>query len=392
MQKRILLTLLASLFAMSHAMADVKFNGFASVVTGIDLEDDTLTTDTNNNGNGPTNDYPSRTADNLQESKVGLQWSADLDDGMRFVGQTVARGDSQDGFVLAYDWAYFDFNVGDSGKFKVGRLRIPFYKYSDYLDVGYAYHWVTPPKSMYSLTFSNVDGIGYQQNFNTGNIDHAVNAVLGRYQGTLVLGGVDSPGNLENLIAVNYTATMGEHEFYVAYAQADTYIESASADTLATFALDGSDVLVDGDKGSFVGIGYKGAFGNIGIFAEASQVKVDDSIIQDSMGSYIGASYNMDGMTYHLTYEMSDSEGKTITGSSAPAEAGLNANARALGNRSSEGTSNTITLGARKDIGISSAVKVDLSSYTEDRFQSAAATEKTEQKALLLRIAVETMF
>ncbi|MGK0445141.1 MAG: hypothetical protein ACJA1U_002081, partial [Bermanella sp.] len=62
MQKRILLTLLASLFAMSHAMADVKFNGFASVVTGIDLEDDTLTTDTNNNGNGPTNDYPSRTA------------------------------------------------------------------------------------------------------------------------------------------------------------------------------------------------------------------------------------------------------------------------------------------------------------------------------------------
>nr|WP_283786352.1 porin [Bermanella sp. WJH001]MDJ1536937.1 porin [Bermanella sp. WJH001] len=367
---------------MSHAMAEVKINGFASVVTGIDLEDD---------GN-PTADYSSRTADNLQESKVGLQWSADLDDGMRFVGQTVARGDSANGFVLAYDWAYFDFNVGDSGKLKVGRLRIPFYKYSDYLDVGYAYHWVTPPKSMYTLSFSNMDGIGYQQNFNTGGMDHSVNAVLGRYQGTLQIGGVPSPGNLENLVAVNYSATMGDHEFYIAYAQADTYIESASATTLSTLASDPNEVLINGDKGSFVGVGYKGSFGSVGVFAEASQVKVDNSIIQDSMGSYFGASYNMGEITYHVTYEMTDSEGKTFTGVSAPAEAGLNSAAKALGNRSSEGTSNTITLGARKDIGISSAVKIDLSSYTEDRFQDASATDESEQKALLLRIAVETMF
>ena len=389
MQKKILLILAAGLFAMSQAMAEVKINGFASVVTGIDLEDD---------GN-PTNDYSSRTADNLQESKVGLQWSADLDEGMRFVGQTVARGNSADGFVLAYDWAYFDFNVGDSGKLKVGRLRIPFYKYSDYLDVGYAYHWVTPPKSMYTLSFSNMDGIGYQQNFNTGGMDHSVNAVIGRYQGTLQIGGVDSPGNLENLIAVNYSATMGDHEFYVAYAQADTYIESASATTLSALATNANDVLINGDKGSFVGIGYKGSFGDLGVFAEASQVKVDDSILQDSIGSYIGATYNLGEITYHLTYEMTDSEGKEIAGGAtsqiALGGATLNNAAASLGNRSSEGTSNTITLGARKDIGISSAVKVDLSSYTEDRFQSigaAATNTKSEEKALLLRIAVETMF
>lgn len=389
MLQRILFVFLASIFAISSAMAEVQINGFASVVTGIDLEDD---------GN-PTGDYDSRTADNLQESKVGLQWTADLDQGMRFVGQTVARGDSADGFVLAYDWAYFDFNVGDSGKLKVGRLRIPFYKYSDYLDVGYAYHWVTPPKSMYTLSFSNMDGVGYQQNFSTGGMEHSLNAVLGRYQGTLTIGGADAPGNLENLIAINYSATMGNHEFYIAYAQADTYIESGSATTLSTFADDTRDVLVDGDKGSFVGIGYKGSFGALGVFAEASQVKVDDSIIQDSTGSYVGVSYNMGEMTYHVTYEMTDSEGKKFNGGET-AQVGLggatlNNAAASLGNRSSEGTSNTITLGVRKDIGISSAVKVDVSSYTEDRYQSiaAAATDtKSEEKALLLRIAVETMF
>lgn len=388
MLKKIPVLFILGLFAMSQAMAEVQINGFASVVTGIDLEDD---------GN-PTNDYDSRTADNLQESKVGLQWTADLDDGMRFVGQTVARGDSADGFVLNYDWAYFDFNVGDSGKFKVGRLRIPFYKYSDYLDVGYAYHWIAPPKSMYSLAFSNMDGVGYQQNFNTGGMDHSINAVLGRYQGTLQIGGNDAPGNLENLIAINYSATMGDHEFYVAYAQADVYIENTTFDSDANGdgnedggldASAGGGISLNGDLGSFIGVGYKGSFGPIGVYAEASQVKVDDSILQDSTGYYIGASYNMGEMTYHITYEYEEDKAKSY------GNPGLDSLAQNLGNRSSEGDANTITLGARKDIGISSALKAEVSTYTEERYQGIAtdpAATQSEQKALLLKVAIETMF
>ncbi|MEY8264600.1 MAG: porin, partial [Bermanella sp.] len=150
------------LAAPPFAAAELQFNGFASVVTGIDLEDDSA------------GDYGGRTVDNLQESRVALQWTADIQKGLRFVGQTVARGNATTGFTLNYDWAYFDFNVGDSAKFKFGRLRIPFYKYSDYLDVGYAYHWITPPKSMYSLDFSNLDGIGYQQNIEAGGMEHAL--------------------------------------------------------------------------------------------------------------------------------------------------------------------------------------------------------------------------
>lgn len=375
MQSKLLLILLTGLFAMSQASAEVQINGFASVVTGIDLEDD---------GN-PTNDYGSRTADNLQESKVALQWSADLDDGMRFVGQTMARGDASSGFVLTYDWAYFDFNVGDAGKLKVGRLRIPFYKYSDYLDVGYAYHWITPPESMYSLAFSNMDGIGYQQNFNTGSMDHSVNAVLGRYQGSLQLGGIDSPGNLENLITINYSASIGSHEFYAAYAQADVYIESAAATALSALATDPNDVLFNGDLGTFFGVGYKGSYGDLGVFAEYSQVAVKDSVLQDSVGAYAGISYNLGDYIYHVTYEMETDEGKDYTNPT------LNAAAKALGNRSSDGDSNTITFGARKDIGASTALKFEVSSYTEDRIQTAGAPS-SEEKALLLKVAIDTMF
>jgi hypothetical protein len=383
MQKRILLTLLASLFAMSHAMADVKLNGFASIVTGIDFEEDEQV------------EYNDRTVDNLQESKVALQWAADLGDGMRFVGQTMARGDAATGFQLNYDWAYFDFNIGNSSKLKFGRLRIPFYKYSDYLDVGYAYHWITPPESMYSLTFSNMDGIGFQQNFQALGMDHALNLAVGTYQGILILGEEEVQSSLENLIAINWTATIGDHEFTAAYAQADTYVPATSTAGLAnaapTSADDGDKVLINGDYGFFIGAGYKGSFGDLTVYSEYSIVEIKDSIFSDTSGGYIGVSYLVDDYTYHATYGIRKAEEKEYTSGNVDFGNGtsLNSTARFFGN----GDSTTITIGVRKDIGMSTALKVDLDLYTEDRVQDAlAASTSEEKKATVLKFAVETMF
>lgn len=380
MQKKILLTLLASFLAMSHAMADVQFNGFASVVTGIDFEEDEQV------------GYNDRTVDNLQESKVALQWAADLGDGMRFVGQTMARGDAAEGFQLNYDWAYFDFNIGSSSKLKFGRLRIPFYKYSDYLDVGYAYHWITPPESMYSLTFSNMDGVGFQHNFQAIGMDHSLNLAIGTYQGELILGTDEVQSSLENLIAINWSATVGNHEFSAAYAQADTYVPATATENLAPAAGAESDkVLINGDYGFFIGAGYKGSFGDLTIYSEYSIVEIQDSIFADTSGGYIGVSYLIDTYTYHITYGARKAEEKEYTTGNVDFGNGtsLNSTARLLGN----GDSTTITIGVRKDIGLSTAIKMDLDLYTEDRVQDAliASTEE-EKKATVLKFAVETMF
>ncbi|NVK38834.1 MAG: hypothetical protein HWE18_12985 [Gammaproteobacteria bacterium] len=392
MLQRILFVFLASIFAISSAMAEVQINGFASVVTGIDFEED------------EQSGYNDRTVDNLQDSKVALQWSADLGDGMRFVGQTMARGDSAEGFQLNYDWAYFDFNIGSSSKLKFGRLRIPFYKYSDYLDVGYAYHWITPPESMYSLTFSNMDGIGYQQNFEGMGMEHSLNLAVGTYQGILVLGQEDVQSSLENLIAINWTTIIGNHEFTAAYAQADVYVPATAAAGLAAAADasggDGDKVLINGDYGFFLGVGYKGTFGDFGIYSEYSIVEIKDSVFADTAGGYLGVSYLMGDYTYHLTYGMRKAEEKSYAASTDALDLGVagggaangttvNSTARFLGN----GESSTITLGVRKDIGVSTALKIDLDLYTEDRVQDAlVASTSEEKKATVLKFAVETMF
>ena len=391
MQSKILTAFCLCFLSISSAMAaDISFNGFATVAMGYDIEDENEDTTT------PASPYSERTVDNLQESKVALQWTAQIEKDIRFVGQTMARGDASTGFTMQYDWAYFDFNVGDSGKFKAGRLRIPFYKYSDYLDVGYAYHWITPPESMYSLSFSNIDGLGYQVNFEGMGMEHSLNTVLGAYQGDLPLGGVPTASKLENFFAINWSASMGDHEFYAAYAQADVYIPAAAAVGLAAantaLGGDSSDVLVDGDYGHFFGLGYKATFGDVGVFAEYSQVGIEDSVLSDSSGGYIGGSYTMNDYTYHLTFESSKSDEKTYTNGDNDLGDGTSLNSlvsSALGN----GGSTTVTIGARKDIGTSTAVKLDLSMYTEDRIQTAALTaSKEERKATTLKFAIETMF
>ena len=392
MRNNLLIALSIMAYVLSpSAFAEVKINGFASVVMGIDLDDD----DQSNYGN--------RTVDNLQDSKVALQWTADLEKGMRFVGQTMARGTAADGFLMTYDWAYFDFNVGDSGKVKFGRLRIPFYKYSDYLDVGYAYHWITPPLSMYSLTFSNMDGVGYQQNFESAGMEHSLNVAFGAYQGILTLGTEEVDSTLENLIAINWSATMGNHEFSAAFARADTYVPAASTVQLSGLTDKPNDLLINGDNGQFIGIGYKGSFGDFTVFSEYSIVSIDKSVFADSAGGYLGVSYGMNDYTYHVTYGTRKAEEKTFTGPVADSDIGLvttggagpasvsslNSTVRSIGN----GDSTTITLGARKDIGSSTALKVDLDLYTEDRIQTDQISAVSEEKkATTLRFAIETMF
>lgn len=383
MPMRFITTLFLCLFFMSSALAaDVKFNGFASIVNGIDLEDD---------GN-PVEGYNNDTVNNLQDSKVALQWTADLDKGLRFVGQAMARGDSDDGYVMKYDWAYFDFNIGDSGKLKVGKIRTPIYKYSDYLDVGYAYHWITPPQIMYSGTFNNVDGIGYQFNFETGALEQSINMVVGRYQSNDIER--VTPFDLRNFITINWSATMGDHEFNAVYAQADVYFNSAGITAAAAVAagagIAANDVLANGDLGQFVGMGYKGTFGDLAVITEYKIVTVQDSIItEEASGGYVGAVYNMDGYTYHLTYEFGEDKAQTYSaggGAFQPFANGVG----------TDGDASAITVGVRKDIGVSSALKVDITSYAEDKHGldpvTSAPTGQVEKTALILKVALETMF
>jgi len=254
--------------------------------------------------------------------------------------------------------------------------------------VGYAYHWITPPQIMYSGIFNNVDGIGYQFNFETGALEQSVNVVVGRYQSNSIER--TNEFDLRNFITLNWTATMGDHEFNAVYAQADVYFESPGITPAIAGAgaagIPAADVIVSGDLGQFVGFGYKGTFGDIAILTEYKIVTVQDSIIADEeSGGYVGATYNMGDYTYHLTYEFGTTKAQTYS----QAGGAFQPTADSVGG---EGDAFAIIVGARRDIGISSALKVELTSQTNDQATLTSGGAQIEETALILKVALETMF
>lgn len=379
-----LLILLFFSFGSANANEKIKFNGFASIVSGIDLSDENA-----------RSDYSNETFDNLQESRVALQMTAQLEDGVRFIGQAVGKGDEADGFVSNYDWAYFDFNVGSSGKLKVGRVRVPFYKYSDYLDVGYAYHWIKPPEAQYGISFSNADGLSYTENFQMGPLENSITALYGRYQGTLRAGGVPSQGEIRNLVGVRWNFNASDNEFYLSYWQGDCFIASTTTlvalEGVATASgIDPSLVSYDGDFCYFYGGGYKGSFGDFGLHAEAGTVDIEDAAAAQTVGGFVGGTYQMGDYLLHLNYEMRELTAEEYDGANAATINGLL--------ESTGGETTNISVGVRKDIGFSSAIKFEVHQYTTgDGYKPASVASAdhdpdNDYSATIVKLAFDTMF
>lgn len=170
MQKLLRLFLPIALGMISgQAIADIQFNGFLSVGGGLidtdkrDYEgfDDSLSFDT--------------------DTVFGLQTSSQLSDNLSATGQIVSRG--SDGYEAEIEWAFLTYQMNDELQIRMGRLRAPFFSFSDFLEVGYAYPWIRPPVEVYgNVPFNGVAGIDaiYTQNLDTWDLTWQ--GYLGRFR------------------------------------------------------------------------------------------------------------------------------------------------------------------------------------------------------------------
>ena len=150
----------------------VRFSGFARVVGGaMDAEDASY--------QGYENSISFR-----QHSLFALQTEVDLTETFSFTTQLLAHASEQKDTGL--EWAYLTWRPSNSWNFKAGRLRTPFYLYSDTLDVGYAYPWIIPPQQVYTpYLFPNFTGLSAAYQFNVGDFDIETEAYWGNFEGKI---------------------------------------------------------------------------------------------------------------------------------------------------------------------------------------------------------------
>ena len=108
---------------------------------------------------------------------LGLQGTLQLSDKFDVTAQIVAKADRD--WDVDLDWVFFRYRLADDLSFRAGRLRLPFYLFSESADVGFSYPWVSPPTEMYLLPLVNYEGVDLLYSASAGDWIHQFQVVGG---------------------------------------------------------------------------------------------------------------------------------------------------------------------------------------------------------------------
>ncbi len=185
--------ILASLGVPTAVFAEIDFKGFGSVVGGKAVEvkpgEQVL---------GYTDTWTFK-----RDSLMSLQMNADMGDGLGGTLQFMSRG--SESFELGLEWAYLSYDINDSLSLNAGRMRTPFYRYSDFTEVRYSYNWVTPPARVYAFDFPGFDGLSLLYSNSLGSVDSTVQVIAGTLDG--IARGERTQLYFEDMVGINWTGT-----------------------------------------------------------------------------------------------------------------------------------------------------------------------------------------
>lgn len=227
--------------SITYAAGDLDIFGFMSVGVGV-LDDDVVTIE-GFEGEGNFK----------QDTLLAVQISKQVNDKTSATGQLVSRG--SDDYQTKAAWAFVSYDATEDATFRMGRLRIPFFYYSEFLEVGYAYNWVRLPSDVYAIPFSSFDGADLTQRFSIGNLDTSVQINYGRLTDDLNVFDEDYKADLRNMAGLSFNSTYGNWGFRIAGQRTemtlDTVTDQNFSNIAATFA--GAQAMFDANPSAVTG-------------------------------------------------------------------------------------------------------------------------------------------
>lgn len=369
-----------SLLAMaiaSPAMAnDLNVNGFLSV--GATMLDDNKVSVAGADGQGGFK----------QDTVLGLQVQKQINDTTSATGQLVSRG--SEGYSTNAAWAFVTYAANDDIDLRMGRLRIPFFQYSDFLEVGYAYNWVRPPSDVYGrVPFSSLDGIDFTQRFSSGSIDGSVQVYYGRFQGVFDTGTDQYASDYRNFTGIALSANMGNFGTRLSYHQAEIIMDSSDATTALGAASAGASAIAaglgdasaaedfnfSGQTSQFIAAGLTYDDGAYMAVAEWTALNHESSLLLDDQAWLVSVATRIDQFTPHITY--TNEKGSFDSGNEGIIQKAL----PLLSEQSS------ITVGVRYDYDSSTALKFEIQNNDE-----TTAAGADGESATLYSVAVDVIF
>lgn len=193
----------------------LSINGFISAgVAGSDVPQSTRTTNINED------------ISFVSDSVVGVQLDFNMAEDTKATLQLVGRG--LENFNTSVEWAYLSHSFSDNFSMKAGRLRIPTYTTSEYIEVGMAYPWVRPAPEVYDLVFfTYYDGAAFTYDFSMGSVDSSFQLLTGNASGldsnNSAIGDIDF--EIDAKLGLTYVASMGDWRLNLGYFKAEIIAE-----------------------------------------------------------------------------------------------------------------------------------------------------------------------
>ncbi|PMG46527.1 hypothetical protein [Shewanella sp. 10N.286.52.B9] len=285
-----------------------KFNGF---MTGA-----FITSDNNAGYAGAT------TSANFNEgSKFGLQGTFAITDQTQAVMQLMMRGEND--WDVEAEWAYISHRFENNIQARAGKLRIPLYMYSDYLDVGYAQPFVRPPSDVYDpVPFTSYTGgdVSYDVEFDDSTM------TIQAFGGQSEAAGVD----MKNILGVNVTWTDETWTLRGLYGEAilDGDVKrQIKQELMPNTEIDVTVTLleIDREKGTFAGVGASYDNGSFLAITELTRIEVDGAY-PDSDSGYLTLGYRINDFTPYVTasfFETKDNDSRTIIDEASAIQAAI---------------------------------------------------------------------
>ncbi|MCL1045813.1 hypothetical protein L2737_10800 [Shewanella electrodiphila] len=281
----------------------ITFNGF---MTGA-----FITSDNNAGYAGAT------TSANFDDgSKFGLQGTFAISDQTKAVMQLMMKGENN--WDVEAEWAYVSHTFENGLQARAGKLRLPLFMYSDYLDVGYAQIFVRPPEDVYGpVPFTSYTGadVSYDIEFDDSTLTFQA------YGGKSDAFGVD----LKNILGINATWTdetwtlrglYGEGSLDGTMTRQSTTSAGIDPSTGLPIYLEVTVPLLvlDEEKGQFSAIG--GSYDNGSFLAIAEWTRIDvEGVFRNTDSGYLTLGYRIETFTPYVTasfYETTDDDLRQI--------------------------------------------------------------------------------
>lgn len=351
--------ILSSAIFAGNAQAEITLNGFASIVGGV-----TTSSDDSLYGYDENIDFS-------QGSLFAIQASADLADSLTATVQLLARG--RNDWDPDFEWAYIAYDASDNLRILAGRQRVPFYMYSDFLDVSYAYPWITPPEGVYSVAFDTFDGLGAIYSTSMGSFDANFHVIYGGNNSEITVAGEDVKPEFIDSMGLVATVTREWLTLRAGYLQTEMNIPLQAIQPLvqgwqtAGFEDVANNINVVKDTGSFLEFGFQVDYDNFLVIGEYTELNLDGTTLPNQDSFYVLAGYRFDNMLVHVTYGEDDdardriTDGVPVVEQLLPLLVPTNALTDAQKNKA-----NYIKLGLRWDFHDSAALKFDYTSYSDD--------------------------